>query len=233
MCGRFVASTPADVVARLFEVDDVRLPDERASYNVAPTDEVRTVVQRGSGRSLEARRWGLVPHWESSADGAAKRINARAETVAERSSFRDAFAAKRCIVPADGFYEWRTLADGTKQPYYIRRLDGRPLAFAGLRATWGPPGAELLRTCAIVTTDANEALSALHDRMPVVLPKHAWDRWLDPAETDTEWLRSLLVPAPEDLLGFVAVSRAVNSVRNDGPELIEPAPERVQDTLPF
>jgi putative SOS response-associated peptidase YedK len=217
MCGRFVATTPAADLARLFSVTAFEIERDEPSWNVAPTDPVRTIVHRHDGRVLETRRWGLVPHWTHNAP---PQINARAETVHVRPMFRDAFVRKRCIVPADGFYEWRH-----GRPHYIRPVDGQPLAFAGLRATRG----DGLRTCAIITTTANETMRALHDRMPVVLPRDAWNGWLDPAERDVEWLRSLLVPATPGCLEVLEVGRAVNSVRNDGPHLLEPAP--VQGSL--
>lgn len=237
MCGRFVASSPVDLVSRLFEVEEVLLDDEsqRARYNVAPTDSVRTVVERDGVRTLECRRWGLVPHWAATTKDGAARINARAETVHELPAFRDAFARRRCIVPADGFYEWRRNPGGGTQPCYVRPRDGGLLALAGLRATWDAPDAPdpALRTCTIVTTRANGAIAPLHDRMPVILAREAWAGWLDSGEQDTAWLLSLLAPAPDDLLEVVAVGRGVNNVRNDGPSLIERVPDPVQGTLPF
>jgi putative SOS response-associated peptidase YedK len=245
MCGRFVAATPNDLLAELFEVDEVKLPEDRPRYNVAPTDDVRVVVEREGVRTLERRRWGLVPHWAGSPDEAAGHINARGETVHEMPAFRDAFARRRCLVPADGFYEWKR-RDGVVLPYFIRAADSRPLAFAGLRATWStrgapppvnPPNAQAgskpLRTCAIVTTSANAALAGLHDRMPVILPRQVWPDWLDAECGDIGYLRSLLVPAPDNLLEIVPVGRDVNSVRNDGPWLVERVPDAVQGSLPF
>jgi len=228
MCGRYVASSPTDVIATLFDVEQIAVVDERPRYNVAPTDYVKVVVQR-EHRVLEERRWGLVPHWAERPEDGAKRINARAETVAELPAFRDAFASRRCIVPADGFYEWKRRPDGRKQAFFIRPSDGGMFAFAGLRATWGQ--GEPLRTCAIITTDANPTVARLHDRMPAILTPDAWDGWLDPGTDDLLWLRSLLVPVADEAIEAYAVSNDVGTVRNDGPRLIERIEEAEQDSL--
>lgn len=222
MCGRFaVFSRPGDL-ARLFDVDEVAtepLPDR---YNVAPTLEVYAVIEHRDERRLGTLRWGLVPHW--SRDPKAGPINARAETIAEKPSFRDAFARRRCLIPADGFYEWRTdVATEVKTPYFIRRKDGRPMAFAGLWESWRPPdGGETLYTCTIVTTAADGFLSDLHPRMPVVLDGSEIAEWLDAERDDAEGLGHLLVPHGADALEAYPVSAMVNDVRNDGPELIRP-----------
>lgn len=229
MCGRFVASSPVWALTDQFDLDDVRTDALDPSWNVAPTDNVRVVVAREGVRTLETRRWGLVPHWAASPAEGAGMINARAETVHETPAFRHAFASRRCLIPADGFYEWKR-RDGVSRPYLLRPADGRPLALAGLRGTWG---AEELKTCAIVTTTANSTLAELHDRMPVILPRDVWPQWLDDAESDVGRLRSLLVPAPEDLLEIVPVGRGVNNARNDGPSLVERVPDAIQETLPF
>ena len=175
-------------------------------------------------RRLGTFRWGLVPWWAESPAGASRMINARAETLLSKRAFREAFARRRCIVPADGFYEWRKEPDGRRQPFYIRRADGEPLAFAGLWERWRDPSDpdRRLATCTIVTTRANATVETLHDRMPVVLPRAAWERWLDPSCEDTSEVVGLLVPAPADALVLSAVPPLVNNVRNDGPELVEP-----------
>lgn len=234
MCGRFVSSTPPDQLAAYFDVDDVpeQLLDRGPNYNTAPTSGVFVVYEDGTARHLDAFRWGLVPSWAKDVSIGNRLINARAETVASKPAFRRAFAGRRCIVPADGFYEWTT-DPGTKkkQPHFVHRPDGEPFAFAGLWERWkGPSGtaeegsaAEPLRSCSIITTDANESMSTLHDRMPVILPRDAWDTWLDPDQHDTELLGRLLVPAPAELTVFHAVSTEVNSVRNKGAHLIDPA----------
>ena len=229
MCGRFVVASPPLLLAEHFGVDEVRLdvdgdPAAAPSYNVAPTDRVVAIASHGGRRLLGAFQWGLVPSWAPDPSGGARLINARAETVPDKRAFRDAFVRRRCLVPADGFYEWRLTTGGLKQPVFISAVDGAPLAFAGLWEVWRGPSAatgEPLRTCTIITTVANDRLSRLHDRMPVVLPRSAWATWLDPAVGDAGELSSLLRPAPDDLLTLRDASRAVNDVRNNGPELLD------------
>jgi putative SOS response-associated peptidase YedK len=218
MCGRYASFSSHREIASQFNVETVDVTDERPRYNVAPTDNVKVIVQREQ-RSLEERRWGLVPHWEKNPADGAIRINARVETVAELPAFRDAFARRRCIVPADGFYEWKRSPDGRKQAYFIRRADGGMFAFAGLRATWGGP--DPLRTCAIITTEPNKSMARLHNRMPAILPPDSWDGWLEPENDDLFWLQSLLTPAPDGEVDFHPVSKDVGNVGNDGPWLIE------------
>ena len=220
MCGRYVSATPLDVLVDWFEIDEVRTEELAPSWNVAPTDPVYAVVERDATRLLGAFGWGLVPPGSSGHESVRRPINARAETVADRPAFRAAFARGRCLVPADGFYEWRSEPGGAKQGFFISPRDGRPMAFAGLWSTGRDRDG--LRTCTVVTTAANTAVRALHDRMPVILPRASWDEWLDPDEHDPLALTRLLVPASEDLLEVRAVGSRVNSVRNNGPELIEP-----------
>jgi putative SOS response-associated peptidase YedK len=226
-------------VADWFEIDDVvAAPDRPARYNVAPTDEVLLVVasRDGERRRLGEARWGLVPGWASGPEVGARMINARAETLLDRPAFRQAFAHRRCIVPADGFYEWdkagaatKALSGGTsvKQPWYIEPAGGGLFAFAGLWESWRPPGdgGERVVSCTVVTTEANETIARLHDRMPVLLAREHWDVWLDPANDDLAGLQGLLVPAPADAVVMRPVGRAVGNVRNDGPELLEPLPD--------
>jgi len=253
MCGRFVSSTPPDQLAQYFEVDEMpeQLLERGPNYNTAPTTEVLVVRSDGSTRRLDAFRWGLVPSWAKDVSVGNRMINARAETVATKNAYRNALKRRRCIIPADGFYEWTTQPGSKKkQPYFIHRPDGEPFAFAGLWEVWkGPkdkkapsegeeqlPPAEPLRSCTIITTSANEKMSELHDRMPVILPRSAWDEWLSADVDDTELLGRLLVPAPSELIAFHPVSTEVNSVRNKGEQLIEPAPldpEPVDDQLPL
>jgi putative SOS response-associated peptidase YedK len=227
MCGRFVAATPPSVLAERFMVDEVVADDRPPSWNVAPTMDVYAVARsRHGSRRLGTLRWGLVPSWAENPGGGARHINARAETVATNGVYRESFARRRCLVPADGFYEWRApLEPGDpKQPHYIRAVDGRPLGLAGLWDSWRDAEGRWMRTCAIVTTAANEVVAPLHDRMPVVLPEEAWGGWLDPSKLDVPGARALLVPAPAGLLERHPVSAAVNSARNDGPELVEILP---------
>ena len=210
MCGRYSASRPPDLTAETYAAAIVDEPPP-PSWNLAPTDPASVVVERDSGRELRTLRWGLVPSWSTDAKGAAKMINARAETVASKPAFRTALLRRRCLVPADGWYEWRE-----KRPYFIHG-DGQ-VAFAGLYERWGE-----LRTFTIVTTAASEGLRHLHDRMPVVLPRDTWEAWLDPSNDDVDALCGLLVP--RDGFDAYRVSGEVNSVRNNGPALAEPVPE--------
>jgi putative SOS response-associated peptidase YedK len=242
MCGRFVAASSPSLLAEHFHVDEVVDDDHGADYNVAPRTPVLVIRDRAddehSARVLSRLRWGLVPSWAKDPSVGDRMINARAETVTTKPAYKRSFAKRRCIIPADGFYEWRRLAPraGTtkavKEPTFIHRRDGQPLAFAGLWSVWKVPE-ELrgtvgdddgwLRTCAIVTTRANQLLRPIHDRMPVLLPEAAWDQWLDPTAdpdpADVEALAGLLVPAPEDWLEAYAVSSRVNRVVDHDAEL--------------
>jgi putative SOS response-associated peptidase YedK len=229
MCGRLTQVTDPAMVARVFDAA-VRLdPQDSATsarYNVAPTQPLTVVLQRAEeGRVVEQHRWGLIPSFASSAKEGARRINARAETVASSPSFRSSFARRRCIVPSDGFYEWRRTG-GPKQPFFLHPPEGAVLAMAGLWAVWKDPATGLwVPSAAIITTGANRLVGRIHDRMPVLLPREAWDEWLDPAADDREYLLSLLEPAPDDVLAIIPVSTRVNDVRNEGPELIRPFDE--------
>jgi putative SOS response-associated peptidase YedK len=218
MCGRFTQERPASELAEIFGAEPL-VEDPGAHYNVAPTDEALVVVQRDERRAVTAYRWGLIPHWATAAKVGSRMINARAETITVSPAFRDAFVRKRCIVPVESFYEWKR--DGTiRQPYRIVRRDGEPLALAGLWAGWREPDTGAVRrTFSIVTTTPNEAVAALHDRMPAVLERKTWDRWLDPRPANPSELMGLLAPSEADL-EIYAVGRDVNDVRRDGPELI-------------
>jgi putative SOS response-associated peptidase YedK len=233
MCGRFIQERSHTELAGIFEAEALT-DDPGGRFNVAPTDPASIVVERDGRRALTTYRWGLVPHWAADPSTAARHINARAETLATSHAFRDSFARRRCIVPADGFYEWRRLAD-RRQPFVIHRTDNGSLALAGLWSGWRDPSTgEVRRTFAIVTTEANEAVAPLHDRMPVVLPREAWATWLDSRAAsrpaDLGELQALLQPAPTEWLEVFAVQPLVNNVRNDGPELIrrlDPQPDLV------
>lgn len=230
MCGRYTSFTPVEELARYFGVEEVVAEDLGARYNVAPTDPVYAVARHGGGLRLGTLRWGLVPPWADDLRVGSRLINARAETVAAKSAFRQAFAHRRCLLPADGFYEWQPgEGDGARQPWYTRRRDGQPMALAGVWETWRPANGdgERVVSTAIVTTAANETLAPVHHRMPVVLPAEAWPVWLDPDNHDVDTLSRLLVPAPEELLVPVAVAPLVNKVANDGPALVVPIPQRV------
>jgi putative SOS response-associated peptidase YedK len=221
MCGRFTQQRPASELAEIFGAEPL-VDDPGEHYNVAPTDEALVVVQRGDRRAVTAYRWGLIPHWATEAKVGSRMFNARAETLTTSPAFRDAFRRRRCLVPVDSFYEWKR--EGTiRQPYRVSQADGRPLALAGLWAGWRDPSTDSVRrTFTIVTTTRNEALSDLHDRMPVIVPEAAWARWLTPGAADDGELIGLLTPNDTVELEIYAVSRAVNDVRQDGPALIEP-----------
>ena len=220
MCGRFASQLPPELLRRAFAtLGDI--PNTPPSWNVAPT-QAALVVRRHpetGDRRLDALRWGLVPHFTKDLKACKWPINARSETIASSGMFRGALATRRCLVPADAFYEWKAMPDG-KQPYAIARADGAPLAFAGLWEGWRDPSGEVLRTFTIATTAANDDMAPLHDRMPVILDPDDWPVWLgeeagEPAD--------LLRPAPPGTVRLWPVSRTVNSVRNNGPELLNEA----------
>jgi putative SOS response-associated peptidase YedK len=227
MCGRFAQPRSADELARIFHARPAAdVPGDR--FNVAPTDEVAAVVEHHGERTVDAFRWGLVPFFADTAKGAARLINARSETVETSPAFRTAYARRRCIIPADAFYEWRRERDPVSgrvirsHPFAVRRTDGEPLALAGLWSIWrNPDTAARLYTCSILTTDPNELVARIHNRMPVVLDPADWDSWLNEATPPAE-LRSLLRPAPAQSLDAYAVSPAVNNVRSEGAELLAP-----------
>lgn len=222
MCGRFVQAHGAEEYAH--HLGAALLVDEPPgpSWNVAPTDRVYAVAVHGGERSLGTFRWGLVPWFADSPKVSARHINARAETVATNPVFKDSFARRRCIVPADGFYEWERMESGGKLPHFVHAADGSPLALAGLWASWKDESGERLTTCSIVTTRPNELVAPIHDRMPAVLGTDHWENWLDPEFDDSEALLAMLGPAPEGSLTEYAVSTLVNDVKNDYRELIEP-----------
>ena len=229
MCGRYTSRTPIDDIAGYFDVDEVVADHLGERFNVAPTDEVYAVAQSSSGaRRLGTFRWGLIPFWSKDDKGGARMINARSETLLDKPAFRRPLEKRRCIIPADGFYEWEKVEGSTtKQPWFIHRRDGDVLAFAGLWDAWRPQKDSddgRVVSCTIITTEANDAVRRLHDRMPVVLPPDAWAEWLDPANGDLAELSGLLVPAPPELFELRPVNAAVNNVRNDGPHLLDPPP---------
>ena len=219
MCGRYTLRTPVEKLAEEFGFDasSVEVPP---NYNVAPTQEVAAVLAEGGERRLELLRWGLIPSWADDPGIGSRMINARAETAPEKPSFRRAFRERRCLIPADGFYEWKR-TDGAKQPYYIRMRKGRPFAFAGLWETWNDDGGPELRSCAILTTAPNALAGEIHDRMPVILPASSYDAWLDPG-AEKEELVALLAPYPEAEMEAYPVSRFVNSPSNNDERCIEP-----------
>jgi putative SOS response-associated peptidase YedK len=228
MCGRYSLAVSPEELEQVFEAP-VAGPLTLPRWNIAPTQEAPVVtLSRSTAGALERRivplRWGLVPHWAGDPSVGTRHINARAETAETTPAFRDAFTRRRCLVPADGFYEW-TARGGRKLPWWIHHRRGGLLAFAGLRERWRPrEGGEPLRTFTILTTKPNATVAPLHDRMPVVLEPRDWATWLD-AEAPLDQVRALLRPASEELLAARAVSPLVNRVENDDPRCVEPAPE--------
>ncbi len=221
MCGRFTLTTPSEVLAEVFGLDEP--PELLPRYNIAPTQPIAVVrrVPAGAPRSLSMLRWGLVPAWQSEPRHGSLLINARAESLLDKPAFRDAFERRRCLIPADGFYEWKG-PSGQREAWLIRRADGRPLAFAGL---WEPPpGREAGQagTCAIVTTEPNEVMRPIHDRMPAILPEADWNAWVDPDNLHANSLRRLLRPCAADSLTAVRVGPTVNNAAHETPDCIQP-----------
>jgi putative SOS response-associated peptidase YedK len=231
VCGRYTLATPnpAEVRARFPVGETVEI---RRRYNVAPGDDVLAVTTDREGRPRgELLRWGLVPSWARVPDSKLKMINARIETVAERPAFRRPFGRFRCLIVADGFYEWRPPSEsGPKQPFHITRSDGAPFAFAGLWSIWRGDDEARLRSCTILTAPANSAIAPLHDRMPVILAADAEAAWLDPS-TPREQLIETLTPLPSPDTALRPVGAAVNDARYDGPECLAPAGASAQPTL--
>lgn len=217
MCGRFSITGDLDFYAEYFGVDDVLTEPLTASWNVAPTDPVYVIAERDGNRQLGSMRWGLVPHWAP--DTKSIHINARSETVASTPAFRDSFASRRCLIPADGFYEWESPEKG-RTPHWVYRADGHPMVFAGIWASrLDPSTGEWLRTCSILTKDAEGIISSIHERMPIALVPEVWDAWLDRGLRDPETALGLLQPIdPESIMEHV-VSRQVNTVKNNDADL--------------
>ena len=221
MCGRYASSRPVDDLLVHFEVED---PPEEVlppSWNVAPTDPVYAVLQRRSVRQLRVVRWGLVPSWAKDLKVGARFINARRETLADKPAFRSAYQRRRCLVPADGYFEWQQQGTG-KQPWFLTSGECEPLAMAGLYEVWRAPDGRFLWTCTIVTTEAADEHGDIHDRTPLLVPRADWARWLDPELPDPGG--DLLVPGTPGVLEAWPVGAAVGNVRNNGPELVQPVP---------
>jgi putative SOS response-associated peptidase YedK len=221
MCGRYTLTIdPAELMDRfnLTSADAVAQP----RYNIAPTQSI-AVVYDESPRTFSAAHWGLIPSWSKDASIASKMINARAETLDEKPSYRTLLKKKRCLILADGFYEWQKHEDGSKTPMRITLADGAPFALAGLWDVWKTPEGERLKTCTIITTAPNALMESIHNRMPAVLTREAEVEWLNKANDDAGYLKSLLAPYPAEAMKAYAVSKAVNNVKNDQPAVIEPA----------
>jgi putative SOS response-associated peptidase YedK len=211
MCGRFTLSAKPAAVAELLGLPEV--PELFSRYNVAPTQTIATAVDAEGGRKLALMRWGIRPSWSPKM----LLLNAKAETIAEKPTFRKSFRERRCLIPADGFFEWAKVG-ATKQPYHFRLRDGAPFAFAGI---WEP--GEDTPACCVITTEPNELVRPVHDRMPCILPREHFGQWLDPDEHEPADLLPLLVPYPADLMAATPVSTRVNDARYDGPECVQPA----------
>jgi len=223
VCGRFSLSAAPEAVAEEFGLDEP--PELAARYNIAPGQAVATVraADAGAGRVCELHSWGLVPGWAKDPSVGHRMINARAETVPEKPAFRNAFRRRRCLIPADGFYEWAS-GPAPKQPYHVTREDGSVFGFAGLWEVWRSQDGRDVKSCTIITARANATLQPVHDRMPVILDPADFASWLDPMLDDAERLRELLAPCPETWLVLQTVGLRVNDPRNDDPECVEPAP---------
>jgi putative SOS response-associated peptidase YedK len=221
MCGRFTLFEPDKILSREFGVSG--FPALSPRYNIAPSQPVAAVraARAGTGRELALLRWGLIPSWSKDPAIGNRLINARAETAREKPSFRNAFRRHRCLIPTNGFYEWQRQERG-KQPYFVRRRDGRLFAFAGLWDRWESPDRSVIETCTILTTAANAVLAPIHDRMPLILPPAEYARWLDPALLDTDSLASLLVPFPPEEMLALPVSPRVNTPTVDDEKCIAP-----------
>ncbi|MBM4326790.1 MAG: SOS response-associated peptidase [Deltaproteobacteria bacterium] len=223
MCGRFVLMALGKLVAEQFELDDE--PNLEPRYNIAPSQQVAAVcrIPETKKRELRMFRWGLIPFWAKDEKIGHKLINAKSETVAEKPAFRAAFKHKRCLIPADGFYEWkRREGKKTKQPHFIRMKNGEPFALAGLWENWESPEGKIIESCVILTTNSNNLIQSLHDRMPVIVLPQDYELWLNTAITDTENLKRLFTPHPQEAMEAYEVSVFVNGPSNEDPECIEP-----------
>ena len=221
MCGRYTLKAKGQTVADLFGL--LEEPDLESRYNIAPTQQIPVVLEDGSsdGRTLEMMHWGLIPSWAKDPSIGSRMINARAETVSEKPSYRSAFKRRRCLIVADGFYEWKKTDDG-KQPYYLRLESGDPFGFAGLWESWSMDGGEEMRSATIITTEPNGVAAEIHNRMPVILPPDLYEAWLEPDNDDREELLSMLTPYPAEEMEAYPVSKRVNRPANDEPGVLEP-----------
>jgi putative SOS response-associated peptidase YedK len=223
MCGRFALTTSVRDLADLFQATEIQVPSVQPRFNIPPTAQVLAVRRLPGleGRQLVPLRWGLIPMWAKDPAIGNRLINARVETAAEKPAFRDAFRNRRCLVLADGFFEWKKKG-GKKEPYLVRMRDARPFAFAGLWDRWHGPDKQTVETCTILTTDANELVRPLHDRMPVILEPGAYDRWLDLEVHDQKKLEPFLQSYPAKAMTAFPVDPRVNSPRHDDPSCIKP-----------
>jgi putative SOS response-associated peptidase YedK len=228
MCGRYTITATPQQLRDIFRY--LELPNFPPRYNVAPSQPIPIVRLMNGQRHFALVRWGLLPSWVKDPKAFSLLINARGETVNEKASYKAAMKRRRCLIPADGFYEWQA-GGARKQPYYIRAKSGRPLAFGGLWETWIGPNGEELETAAIVTTTASRTLQSIHDRMPVIVPPEQFDLWLGNGDEDIKAATGLIRPAPDDLLEAIPVSSDVNRVANDSPSLMEHAEVLVAEPM--
>ncbi|MCZ6834283.1 MAG: SOS response-associated peptidase [Planctomycetota bacterium] len=221
MCGRFSLTTPEEVIAKFFSL--LAIPRLKPRYNLAPTQACSVIRQddTSGGRRLDPMHWGLIPSWAKDKSIGNRMINARGETLAEKPSFREAYRKRRCLIPADGFYEWKKEGK-RKQPHWIGRANRALFAFAGLWEKWNESDQDVIESFTIITTEPNETIRTLHDRMPVILDPSDYDAWLDPDQDDANTLQELLVATPIDLLEFHPISTRVNSPTHDDPSILEP-----------
>lgn len=232
MCGRYRLTAKERYIAEHFAIDDE--VEWTARYNIAPTQQVATVRQdrKEPGRKFALMRWGLIPFWAKDASIAGRTINAVSETAAEKPAFREPMQHRRCLIPADGFYEWKKLDAKSKQPYCITMADDSLFAFAGLWDRWHPPSGETIESCTVLTTGANALLRDVHDRMPVILRREDYDLWLDPGVTNPKLVSELLRPFDARLMKMYPVSTLVNNVKNDSPECAEPVKVKPVEAKP-
>jgi len=222
MCGRYALTSAPELLRGLFGYAE--RPNFPPRFNIAPTQPVAIVRLVNGRREFALVRWGLLPAWLKDPKTVSLMFNARGESANDKPAFRAAMRRRRCLIPADGFYEWRA-SGNAKQPYFIRRKDGAPFAFAGLWETWSGPNGEEIDSAAIVTTSANRTLAPLHERMPVIVPEAAFDLWLNCDRVDAETAAALIAPAPDELFEAYPVSAAVGHTANDNPALTEPLAE--------
>ena len=222
MCGRMAITLPHDAMAQMFDAAPANdLPEFAPNYNVCPTNTVAVATSVDGVRHLRPMRWGFLPHWYKTPNGGPLLINARSETIAEKPAFRDACRQRRCLIAASGFYEWHRVDGETPAPYWVTRTDGQPMVFGGIWQNWTGEGDEMT-TCAIVTTDANAEMSAVHHRLPLILEQTDWAKWLG---EQGHGAATLMKPTAEGIISLRRVGTAVNSNRASGPELIDPLVE--------
>lgn len=226
VCGRFLALSDPQLLAERFEVDQVRTEPLPQRWNVAPSLDIYAIIERDDTRRLGTLRWGFVPHWTTQLKGARTPINARVETVATTRMFATAFAKRRCLLPADGFYEWQVRDDGTKQPYHLHAPDGEPFAFGGIWTVWRDPAADEdadpVFSTAIVTMPASGRLAEIHERVPLIVPERLWSDWLTATPEEAPHLEDAVRALAPPALVAEPISDRVNNVRNEGPDLLAP-----------